>query len=133
VLHPDPRAYRVALVADSIVNEGGAGYDAVALLDDAEFGIIVLPPSDFAVPTIASIVEYVVDDLADYRAKGYVVLIVGHSGLPDFGVWLSHVDGEVARRGIPPFTSFDTAGTHPADLVAVLADLHPSPSASTAH
>ncbi|MEO6126589.1 MAG: hypothetical protein ABIR32_23045 [Ilumatobacteraceae bacterium] len=126
MLHPDPRAYRVALVADAIVNEGAAGYDAVALLDDAAFGVVVLPPSDFTVSTIGSIVEYVIDDLVDYRNKGYAIVVVGSTRLPQFGVWSDHVDAETTHRGIDPFDRFDVDGTTEADLVAFLSAAVPS-------
>ena len=130
MLHPDPRAYRVALVADAIVNEGAAAYDVVAALDDADFGVIVLPPSDFTVATIASIVEYVVDDMVDYRSKGYAVLVIGSTNLAQFGVWIDHVDREVGRRGIAPFDRFDVAGTIVAELIECLVAAVPSKLAS---
>ena len=82
MLHPDPRAYRVALLADAVANEGAAPFDALAMLDAADFGVIVLPPSDFEIATIAGIVEYVVDDLVDYRNNGYRVVVIGSSDIP---------------------------------------------------
>lgn len=110
MLHPDPRAYRVALLADAIANEGAAAFDVLAMLADAQFGVVVLPPADFTVSTIAGIVEYAIDDLADYRSSGYRVVVVGSAQLPQFGVWSDVVDAEITRRGIEPFEQFDVAG-----------------------
>lgn len=130
MLHPDPRAYRVALVADAIVNDGAVPYDLVALLDAADFGVIVLPPSDFEISTIGSIVEYVVDDLVDYRAKGYAVVVIGDSALPQFGVWSNHIDHEVARRNIDRFDAFDVRALDEPAFAAFLAAAVPSVSSS---
>ena len=110
VLHPDPRAYRVALVADAIVNEQHARFDVVAMLEAADFGVVVLPPSDFAISTIAGIVEYVVDDLLDYRSNGYRVVIIGTSAITQYGVWLDVVNAEMTRRALDPFEGFDIVG-----------------------
>ena len=110
MLHPDPRAYRVALVADAIVNDEHARFDALAMLEAAEFGVVVLPPSDFAMSTIAGIVEYVVDDLVDYRSNGYRVVVIGTSALTQYGVWLDVVNAQMTRRALDPFEGFDIVG-----------------------
>jgi hypothetical protein len=39
------------------------------MLYAADFGVVVLPPSDFVIDTISSIVEYVVDDLVDIEGN----------------------------------------------------------------
>ncbi len=116
MLNPDPRAYRVALVADAVVNEGSAPFDALALLDAAEFGIVVLPPADFVLERIARTVEYTVDDLVDYRDNGYRVVVIGSSAVAQFGVWDEYLQAELGRRGIEPFERFDVAGSTRADF-----------------
>ena len=100
----------MALVADVIVNEPPGSFDVLGLLEAAGFGLVVLPPADFVLRTIARIVEYTVDDLEDYRANGYRVVIVGSSRANQFGVWLEHVGHEVAKRAIEPFELFDIVG-----------------------
>ncbi len=110
VLHPDPRAYRVALVADAIVNEQHGTFDALFMLDAADFGVVVLPPSDFSISTIAGIVEYVVDDLVDYRSNGYRVVVIGSSAITQHGVWLDVVNEQMTRRALDPFEGFDIVG-----------------------
>lgn len=110
MLHPDPRAYRVAFVADAIVNEDAADFDVLAALDFADFGVVVPPPNDFVISTIAGIVEYIVDDLVDYRSSGYRVVVIGSSELANFGVWDDLVSAEVSRRAIEPFERFDVSG-----------------------
>lgn len=116
MLHPDPRAYRVALLADSVANEPDPSFDVLGMLDAADFGVVVLPPSDFVIDTISSIVEYVVDDLVDYRSNGYRVVVIGASDVDQFGVWLNHVDHELNRRSADPFDVFDIVGAVAADL-----------------
>lgn len=130
MLHPDPRAYRVALLADAIANgdsgESGAPFDVLAVLETAQWGVIVPPPSDFAVSTIEGIVEYMVDDLCEYRASGYRVVIIGTSAIEQFGVWAAVVDGEIARRGAVDFERFDVAGASRSDFEAFLRDPLPA-------
>ncbi len=120
MLFPDPRAYRVALVADAIANEACASFDAIAMIAAADFGLVVLPPSDFEIPTIERIVEYVVDDLVDYRSNGYRVVLVGSSAIVQFGIWDDHVQAEVARRSIASFERFDIVGSTPESFTAFL-------------
>ena len=121
MLHPDPRAYRVALLADAVANEGAASFDVLAMLDQAQFGVMILPPADFRVPSIAGIVEYAIDDMIDYRNSGYRVVIIGSSDIAHFGVWEEHVDADVARRGIEQFERFDVVGASPDSFSAFLA------------
>jgi hypothetical protein len=110
MLNPDPRACRVALVADAVVNEGAATFDVLAMLEAEQWGVIVLPPSDFAIGTIASIVEYIVDDLCDYARQGYGIVIVGSSAIDGFGVWEPWLNREFDRRDHQGFARFDVAG-----------------------
>jgi hypothetical protein len=126
MLHPDPRGYRIALVADSIVNEGAASYDVVAALEAATFGMIVPPPSDFQLGTIASTIEYIVDDLADYARQGYRVVVIGASSLPQFGTWSELVSAELHRRGLPEFDSLDVDRSDAAELVEFLDSILPA-------
>lgn len=122
VLHPDPRAYRVALLADAIANDGAAGgFDALAMLEAAEFGVVVLPPADFSIGTIESIVEYATDDLVDYRNTGYRVVVVGSSRLPQCGVWADLVASELHRRQLAPFEAFDVDDSSAESFAAFLA------------
>ncbi|MCX6519341.1 MAG: hypothetical protein NTZ21_01600 [Actinobacteria bacterium] len=126
MLFPDPRGYRVALVADAIVNEGAAEYDVVSALEAATFGMIVPPPSEFTLRTIASTMEYIVDDLADYAKQGYRVVVIGASSLPQSGLWSELLDTELARRGLPPFESFDVDSLDADDLARFLAAVTPA-------
>ena len=121
MLHPDPRAYRVALVADGVVNESVATFDALAALEAHQFGIIVLPPSDFTLPSIDSIVEYVIDDLADYERNGYRVVEIGSSALDGFGTWHDVVAADLERRGRAGFERFDVVGATLTEFEAFLA------------
>ena len=109
MLRPDPRGSRVALLADAVANEGAGGFDALGALESAEFGVIILPPSDFVVSTIDRIVEYVVDDLADYPRNGYRIVAVGSSEVVQFGLWAEVLEAELERRGLTPFERFDVA------------------------
>ena len=126
MLFPDPRGYRVALVADAIVNEGAAAYDVVSALEAATFGMVVPPPSEFALRTIASTMEYIVDDLADYARQGYRVVVIGASSLPQSGYWSELLDTELARRGLPPFDSFDVDAHDATALVTFLDSVPPA-------
>ena len=126
MLVPDPRAYRVALIADAVVNDEAAGFDALGMLDAADWGIVVLPPSDFPSTTLPSIVEYVVDDLCDYSREGYRVVIVGSSAIEGFGIWEDLLVAELERRGHPGFERFDVAGATALEFAAFLSARDPS-------
>lgn len=128
MLLPDPRGYRVALVADAIVNERAAPYDVVAALDGATFGMIVPPPWDFELRTIASTIEYIVDDLADYARQGYRVIVVGASSLPQLGLWFELVESELDRRGVPLFEIFDIDRCGEQELIEFLESVIPAAS-----
>jgi hypothetical protein len=80
------------------------------MLDAAQWGVIALSPSDFTIATIASIVEYVVDDLCDYDRQGYRVVIVGSSAFDGFGLWDPLLTREFTRRSHAGFDRFDVVG-----------------------
>ncbi|CAB4723822.1 unannotated protein [freshwater metagenome] len=126
MLNPDPRGYRVALLADGIANEDAAKFNAVESLEKCDFGFIVLPPSDFHLSSIGKTIEYVVDDLLDYRNSGYSVVVIGSSQLPEFGVWMNHVNAELRRRDVDDFAVFDVVNSMQSELEKFLVSQKPT-------
>lgn len=73
----DERGARVALVAAELVNPPPGGLDALAILADAGWGVIVLPaawyPNDVAAPLLAQIAE----EVDEFARHGYDIVLVG--------------------------------------------------------
>jgi hypothetical protein len=80
----DERGFRVAVVADELVNPGPDTFDALAVLEPLGWGVIQLPPPwyphDVAVPLLEQVAEHV----EEFARHGYDVVLVGaRDGLAD--------------------------------------------------
>jgi hypothetical protein len=73
----DDRGFCVAVVADELVNERSAGFDVLAVLDRAGWGVITLPAAwygqDIAAPLLAQVAEHV----EEFDRHGYAVVLIG--------------------------------------------------------
>ncbi|MBV8741363.1 MAG: hypothetical protein JOZ12_06215 [Sinobacteraceae bacterium] len=82
----DARGWRIALVADMLVNPAPASrssvLDVFATLERVGYGLLQLPPSGehgLLLPVIA-------DQAAEYAHHGYALVAVGVHGQPDHGL-----------------------------------------------
>ncbi len=73
----DLRGFRVALVADELINDGGAGFDVLAALDEAGWGVVLLPPAWYPDAAAGPLLEAIADQLHEYSRHGYAIALVG--------------------------------------------------------
>jgi hypothetical protein len=73
----DRRGYRVALVADELVNPAPGGLDALAELERAGWGAIQLPPLWYPDDVAAQLLDQVAEHVEEFVRHGYDVVLVG--------------------------------------------------------
>lgn len=96
----DERGFRVALVTSELVNVRRDGLDALAVLEEADWGVIQLPASDYPDEVAALLLEQVAEQTQEFARHGYRLAIVGrHDGLANL----------LARYGVDPPPQLDPA------------------------
>jgi hypothetical protein len=94
----DARSFRVALVASDLVNAPPGRIDALALLEQEDWGVLQLPASDYPDEVVAPLLEQVAEQTEEFARHGYRLAIVGaHAGLDD----------ALARRGVERLPRID--------------------------
>jgi hypothetical protein len=91
----DERGFKVALVTGELVNPPSGGLDALAVLEEMDWGVIQLPASDYPKEAAALLLDEVAEQAEEFARHGYRLAIVGrHDGLA----------GVLGRRGLdmPP-------------------------------
>jgi len=73
----DARGFRVALIADELVNPQRGGIDGLAVLERAGWGAMQLPPAAYPAEVAAPLLEQVAEQAEEFARHGYVVAIVG--------------------------------------------------------
>ena len=108
----DPRSRCIAILPDALVNghllaQGDPRREpllrAFALLDDAGFGIVQLPPNDLSVERARASLDFALDQVADYLKHGYRFLQVEMGAPP---AWRSYLQQEIRRRAVVGIESF---------------------------
>jgi hypothetical protein len=80
----DERGFRVALVADELVNPAPGGVDVLAVLERSGWGVIQLPPAWYPDDVAAPLLNQVAEHVDEFARHGYkVVLIGGRAGLTE--------------------------------------------------
>jgi hypothetical protein len=90
----DPRARRIAVVADSLLGP---------LLDDLEregFGVIQLPPAGLDSETVAAWLEQTAEHVAEFRRNEYEVM------LADDGLHTAELEQALATLGVAPLPQY---------------------------
>jgi hypothetical protein len=90
----DARARRVAVVADSLLEE---------MLDDLraqDFGVIQLPPDELDAETTAAWLEQTAEHAAEFRRNGYEVVLV------DDGAHTEELTAALAELGVAPLRQY---------------------------
>src|SRR6266404_2089866 len=90
----DPRARRIAVVADSLFER---------LLDELEregFGIIQLPPAGLDRETVVAWLEQTAEHVAEFRRNDYEIV------LADDGLFTAELDEALAAVGVPPLGQY---------------------------
>jgi hypothetical protein len=73
----DERGFRVALVADELVNPPAGGIDGLAVLEEMEWGIIHLPSNAYERDVAGPLLEQVAEQAEEFVRHGYTVAVIG--------------------------------------------------------
>jgi len=73
----DQRSFRVALVADRLVNPAPGGLDAIAVLLETDWGAIQLPPDSYPPEIAAPMLEQVAEQAEEFDRRGYDLVLIG--------------------------------------------------------
>jgi hypothetical protein len=122
----DVRGFRVMLVADELINEDAAGFDLLAALQDAGWGVVLLPPSWYPDGAAGPLLDAIADQVHEYRRHGYAVALIGErAGLGD----------ALARVGlsVPESLRATTASELRDKLAAIASTLQPRDAAALQH
>jgi hypothetical protein len=80
----DDRGFRIALVADELVNPGENGVDALEVLREEDWGVIQLPPAWYPADVAASLLEQIAEHVEEFARHAYQMVLVGaREGLED--------------------------------------------------
>jgi hypothetical protein len=73
----DARSYRVALIADELVNPAEGGIDGLAELERAGWGAVQLPASTYPDAVARPMLEQVAEQAEEFARHGYTLAVVG--------------------------------------------------------
>jgi hypothetical protein len=73
----DERGYRVALIADELVNPVEGGIDGLAELERAGWGAVQLPARAYPNAVARPMLEQVAEQAEEFARHGYTLAIVG--------------------------------------------------------
>jgi hypothetical protein len=107
----DKRGFRVALVAGELLNPAGGELDALAVLEEEDWGAIQLPAAEYPDEVAGPLLEQAAEQAEEFARNGYTLAVIrGRAGL----------DEALACAGVAPPPAFDpeTVG----DLRAFLAE-----------
>lgn len=88
----DARGFRVALTTDGYVNPAPGGFDGLAVLDAAGWGVMQLPAADYPAATRARILTDLAEQVLEFVRHGYSIVLVGED---------TAADEALAAAGIP--------------------------------
>jgi hypothetical protein len=105
----DARGFKVALVASEFVNPGAGGLDALAVLDETDWGLIQLPAADYPAKVAAPLLDQAAEQAQEFSRHGYKLAVIGdRDGLTE----------ALDRYGVSPPPRIDP--TTPTELRAFL-------------
>ena len=97
----DARGWRIALVADTLVNPPESAHaalpDVLGVLDANGYGVLQLPPPG----QHSLLLAVIADQVAEYAHHGYAVVAIGVSGVPGDGLHWRHLAPVLRNRGVP--------------------------------
>jgi hypothetical protein len=73
----DARGYRVALIADELVNPSAGGIDGLAELERAGWGALQLPAQAYPDTVAGPMLEQAAEQAEEFARHGYTLAIVG--------------------------------------------------------
>ncbi len=123
-MHGDERSFRVALVADALVNPAPGAPDGIAICGDAGWAVMQLPAGSYPADVRASALEQVAEHADEFLRRGYALVLL-----------TTPADGEseplaralsVVDRELPPVHAVTSAESASAFLAS-----QPQPAAAT--
>lgn len=107
----DERGFKVALVAGELLNPHGGGLDALAVLEEEDWGAIQLPAADYPDDVARPLLDQAAEQAEEFARNGYTLAVVrGRPGLAE----------ALARYGVAPPPAADPASAD--ELRAFLAE-----------
>jgi hypothetical protein len=76
----DLRGFRVAVIADALVNPEPGALDALADCERACWGVMQLPATWYPEEVVRGWLEQVAEQLDEYLRRGYAVVVVTRAG-----------------------------------------------------
>jgi hypothetical protein len=73
----DARGFRIALVADELVNPAAGGFDTLNVLHQGDWGAIQLPPSWYPDDVSAPLLEQIAEHVEEFARHGYQIVLLG--------------------------------------------------------
>src|SRR5690242_12039265 len=77
IVDVDERGFRVALVADELVNPEADGVDARGVLRDEDWGVIQLPPAWYPADVSAPLLEQIAEHVEEFARHDYQLVLIG--------------------------------------------------------
>lgn len=96
----DLRGFRVALVAGELVNPQSGGVDALAVLEQEDWGAIQLPAADYPDEVAGPLMEQAAEQAEEFARHGYRLAIVGRR---------DGLDEALGRYGVGTLPQIDPA------------------------
>jgi hypothetical protein len=98
----DRRGWRIALIADTLVNpEPGAAPDVIAILEASGYGVLHLPPTGSGHGLLLAVTA---DQVAEYAHHGYAIVAIGCRGKAESGLHWRRLTSLLDQRNcaLPP-------------------------------
>ena len=97
----DKRGFRVALVAGELLNPAAGELDALAVLEEEDWGAIQLPAAEYPDEVAGPLLEQVAEQAEEFARNGYTLAVIRRPGRP--------------RRGARPLRRRGPAGDRSSD------------------
>jgi len=108
----DERGFRVALVAGELLNPLAGELDALAVLEEADWGAIQLPAVEYPDEVAGPLLDQAAEQAEEFARNGYTLAVIrGRDGL----------NAALARHGVSPPPAADPASAE--ELRAFLAEV----------
>ncbi|MFQ5998880.1 MAG: hypothetical protein ACE5KO_06195, partial [Candidatus Bathyarchaeia archaeon] len=111
---PDERSWKIALVADFLINPEGTDYrkiklavPALEILSKHGYGILQMPSPKMVGKNVGKHVSMIMDQVEEYSKRGYKVVFVAVRGLPNKGIWSNLIRNEIRGRGMKKLQIFE--------------------------
>lgn len=106
-MQPDKRGFRIAVLANEVVNRRALGFDVLQVLERAGWGAILLPPSWYPDEVASELLTQFAEDVEEFVRHGYELVCVGSCDA---------LAGPLSKLGVPMPRSIVPAGEADLDV-----------------